>query len=161
VYPGGGDQMVTSVSFDILVNPSGTSAKSIYNDYGYFQLAQRDKNYGYTRIDQTLYENGTLVGTTFSFGNSTYSGPGISLGNSRGGANDVGVWDHLEYDFSTPQDVRALTLQDFGRSSLNGTVIYNIDNLELGLVPVPEPASLGLLALGVPALLKRRRSAKV
>jgi hypothetical protein len=161
IYPGGFDQMATSVSFDILVDPKSTGV-SQYNDYGYFQLAQRSDSYGYTRIDQTLYENGKFIGTTASFGGSTYSGPGISLGNSTG-SPDVGVWDHIEYDFSTPQQLRAITLQDFSRggtSGQNGTVIYDIDNLDVGLVPVPEPASLGLLALGVPALLKRRRPAK-
>jgi len=155
IYPGGADEMVTSVSFDILVDPKSTGI-SQYGDYGYFQLAQRNDSYGYTRADQTLYENGKLVGKT---GGSIYSGPGISLGNSTG-SPDVGVWDHLEYDFSTPQVVRAITLQDYSRSAQNGPVIYDIDNLQLGLVPVPEPASLSLLALGVPALLKRRRPAK-
>jgi len=152
---------VTAVSFDILVNPLTTLPADANHGFGYFQFVQRlTDSYVYTEVDQSVYVNGNLIGTS---GSSPYSGPGMNLGNPSYGPNsDTGTWDHVEIDYSSPQaDLRALSLQDYiNGPGRNGVLVYNIDNLEVTTVPVPEPASLGLLALSVPALLARRRFAK-
>ena len=54
----------------------------------------------------------------------------------------------------SPAQVRALTWQDFNDATrnMNGTQLWYIDDLSI-TYQVPEPASLGLLSLSVPALL--------
>jgi len=144
VYPGGGDQMVTKISWNLLVDPTSTGVDQ-YGGYGYFQLFTRDLNYSYTATP-AITVNGVLQG-----------GNGYEVGNPTFSAPDKGTWESLSVSFATPVDVRALVFQDYSRNTQNGTFIYNIDNLQMTLANVPEPASLGLLALGLPALLKRRR----
>jgi hypothetical protein len=119
---------VTNISFDLLV--AASSPVDTYGGYGYFQLFTRNENYS---------EAGTSVAEEL---NAT-----------------PGVWQHFNVSFSTPAQVRALTWQDFNDATrdMNGTQSWFIDNLSI-TYQVPEPASLGLLGAGIPALLMRRRS---
>ena len=71
----------------------------------------------------------------------------------------IGQWQTFTVNFATPVPVRAITFQDYNDTTrdMNGPENWFIDNMSV-TYNVPEPASLGLLGLGVPALLLRRRS---
>lgn len=146
-------ELINSFSYDVKINAATTANTDPNHGYGYFQFAPRlGDSYSFDERYQKLYVNGTLIGSS---GASQFSGPGYEFGNpDYSGATHTG-WDHVEVDFTQPVNMRALTLQDYNNGNINGSLVYNIDNF---VVTVPEPASLGLLALGVPALLKRRRS---
>lgn len=132
--------MVTDISFNLMVDPSSTQDK--YGGYGFFQVFTRDESYN-------------VVSTPFSeeLGNPSYGGPSTS---------DAGTWESINIPFSTPVPVRGITLQDYddgsttGRDIVGPETIY-IDNMSI-TYEVPEPASLGLLGVSLPALLMRRRS---
>lgn len=135
LFPSPGAQ-VSDISFNLMVDPS--SAPDAYGGYGYFQVFTRDSNYD---------DNAT------SFAEE--------LGNPTYGAPDDGTWESINIPFSgAGAQVRAITLQDFSDAGrdMYGNVIYYIDNLNVTYVP--EPASLGLLGLTVPALLARRRKSQ-
>jgi hypothetical protein len=128
---------VTDISFNLMVDPSST--KDIYGGYGYFQVATRDESYNW--IDTGFNEE---------LGDPSYNPNG----------SDAGTWETINIPLSGI-NVRAITFQDYtddpsGRN-INGPETIYIDNLSV-TYQVPEPASLGLLGLGVPALLMRRRS---
>jgi hypothetical protein len=124
----------TNVSFDVLVDPSSTP--DAYGGYGYFQVATVEPNY-------------SQDGNSFAeeLGNPTYSSP------------STGTWQHISIPLNPADPFFAVVFQDYqdaGRATV-GPVTYDIDDLTL--TPVPEPASLGMLGLTVPALLRRRRAA--
>jgi hypothetical protein len=132
-------EMVTAVSFDLMVDPSSTIGG--FNRYGFFQVFNRDQNYGgfNTIYSENLGDNGTAVGQ----------------------------WEHVSVTLSTPLPVRALTFQDFNNApgggaagdNINGPETIYIDDLSVTF-NVPEPISLGSMAIGAPLLLMRRRSRK-
>lgn len=144
----------SSISFYVMVDPRtatnslGTgSTLDAYGGYGYFQIAAADTDaYNYDSISN-ISVNGTNEGGGYELGNPNYTG------------SDAGTWEHVTAPITTA-DTRALYIQDFndyeGRNIDGYETIY-IDDLVL--TPVPEPASISLLALGLPALLKRRRKA--
>jgi hypothetical protein len=119
---------VTNISFDLMVGVG--SPVDTYGGYGYFQLFTRNESYA---------EAGTSVAEEL---NAT-----------------PGTWQAFNVSFATPAQVRALTWQDFNDATrdMNGTQNWYIDNLSI-TYQVPEPASLGLLGMGIPALLMRRRA---
>lgn len=121
-------QSVTAISFDLFVAPS--SPVDSYGGYGYFQMFNRNASYG---------------------GFNTLIGEELSV--------TPGDWTSISATFATPVQVRALTWQDFNDPTrdMNGVQTWYIDDLSI-TYQVPEPASLGLLGVGVPALLMRRRS---
>jgi hypothetical protein len=138
---------VSDISFNIMIDPA--SKPDAYGGYGYFQIFTRDSGYNDNGVP-AIYLDGTNEGSGYEFGDPTYSPTGA----------DPGVWDTINMPFSgAGAQVRGMTLQlysDAGRN-MDGNVIYYIDNLDITYVP--EPASLGLLGLSVPALLARRRKA--
>jgi len=143
---GAGGQLPTGLSFDINVNPNSTvGLNGTFPEYGYFQVFTRDASYNDNGTPDMLV-NGIDEGGGFQLGNPTYSTSGT----------DAGTWDHVYVPLSgVNQTIRGLTFQLYNNSAITGTVNYNIDNVEIF---VPEPASLGLLGLGIPALLTRRRA---
>jgi hypothetical protein len=147
LFPSPGAQ-VSDISFNLMVDPSSVPDK--YGGYGYFQVFTRDSGYNDNPVPDIIL-NGTDLGANgYELGNPNYSG----------GVGDAGTWESLNIPFSgAGAQVRAITLQDFsdGGRDMDGDVIYYIDNLSITYVP--EPASLGLLSLSIPALLARRRKA--
>jgi hypothetical protein len=149
---GGGAEPLTSpltLSFDIKVSSSslngGTDA---YGGFGYFQMFTRNDSYSYDDLSSNITINGTPLGAN-----------GWELGNPFFTGTDYG-WEHVVITYAAGMYFpRALVLQDYSDNGrlMNGNVTYYVDDLELS-APVPEPASLALLGLGVPALLMRRRS---
>jgi hypothetical protein len=126
-------ETVNTVSFDLMVDPSSTLGG--YSRYAYFQVINRDENYG---------EDGSFIATNLS-------GP-------------TGVWQQFTGTVPAGLSVRGLTFQFYQNvpgDDITGPETVYIDNLVLSATPVPEPVSLGLLALGAPALMMRRRRAKV
>jgi hypothetical protein len=143
---GGAEQPVSQISLDLKVNPTslggGTDA---YGGFGYFQVFTRNDSYSYDSVPDII-DNGTdLHANGFELGDPFFSGTDYN-------------WEHLVINFSTPVSPRALVFQDYSDAgrAMNGAVIYNIDNVQL--VGVPEPATLSLLGLSLPALLMRRRA---
>jgi hypothetical protein len=122
-----GNTLYSQIDFDLLIGPGSASGAS--GDYGYFQVFNRDGNYG---------------------GFSQIAG-GVSL------TGDQGVWQHFSGPLTgSTQGIRALTFQwynDAGRAIVGPEAIY-IDNLTL--TPVPEPTSFVLLGLAGMALVARR-----
>jgi hypothetical protein len=146
LFPSPGAQ-VSDIQFNIMVDP--TSSPDSYGGYGYFQIFTRDSGYDDNSVPDIYIDGNNLNANGYELGNPTYSG------------SDPGVWDTINIPFTgAGAQVRALTLQDYSDQGRNmdGNVIYYIDNLQVTYVP--EPATLGLLGLTLPALLARRRKAR-
>jgi hypothetical protein len=143
---GAGGQLPTGLSFDIEVDPNSTvGLNGTFPEYGYFQVFTRDDSYN-ENATSTLFVNGNNEGGGFQLGNPTYSSTGT----------DAGTWDQVYIPLSgVNQTIRGLTFQLYNNANITGSVNYYIDNVQ---IYVPEPASFGLLGLGVPLLLKRRRA---
>jgi hypothetical protein len=126
---------VTNISFNLMVGVG--SAEGSNESNGYFQVFTRDANYN---------DNATPFAE--NLGNPTYDG-----------SNDAGTWESINIPLSPAAQTRAITLQDYS-NGINGSETLYIDNLSVTYESVPEPASLGLLSLSIPALLARRRAKK-
>ncbi len=147
---------MTSISLYLEIAPgsavSGTNGASYAaGSSGYFQIAYRDASYGFNNVPDVIVNGNDQHANGYQFGDPTYSG-----------TSDQGTWEHIVIPFSTPTALRALTFQDYNNDTSGGTLVagnvtWYIDDLTFTPPAVPEPASLGLLGLAVPALLARRR----
>jgi PEP-CTERM motif len=150
--------LATDLSFNIMIAPgsadSGTAGASFAaGSSGYFQVAIRDGSYDFTNVPDVFVNGVDQGGNGWNFGDPTYSG-----------TSDQGTWEHIDIPLNpsvSTENIRALTFQDYDDDSstsrlIAGQVTWYIDDLNI-TGNVPEPATLGLLALGVPALMMRRR----
>ncbi|MGD0141410.1 MAG: PEP-CTERM sorting domain-containing protein [Tepidisphaeraceae bacterium] len=142
--------MVTGISFNLMV-ASGSATDSIGGN-GYFQVFTRDAAYDDTVADAA---NGATI--TVSDNSGIYNvDDGWEVGNPAYAGSDAGTWESVNIAFSPAVPLQAITFQDYDSGGINGQESLYIDPLSVTYV-VPEPASLGLLGIGVPALLMRRR----
>jgi len=142
LFPTPGYQ-VTDISFALMVAPG--SAEDSFGGNGYFQVFTRDASYN---------DNATPFAE--ELGNPSYGGPST---------NDAGTWELINIPLSDAQ-TRAITLQDYddgnpSSRNIQGNEAIYIDDLSVTYLSVPEPASLGLLGASIPALMLRRRRAKI
>jgi len=128
------DLHASNVSFDIQVVPG--SAADQFGGYGYFQVFTVEDSYSQ---DTASYAE--------ELANPSYGSP-----PSPG----AGVWEQESIALNPANPFFAFGLQVYNRGDMNGNFSVLIDNLQF--TPVPEPATLGLLGLGIPALLMRRRA---
>jgi hypothetical protein len=140
IQPSPGAQ-ASALSFDIMVAPGSTP--DTFGGYGYFQVFTRDGSYN---------DNDTGY-------NQELANPGFGSPASPG----TGVWQHITIPLSgAAATVRGITFQDYADGvgtprPITGPETIYIDNISL--TPVPEPASLVLIGLAIPALVvisKRR-----
>ncbi|MGD0769986.1 MAG: PEP-CTERM sorting domain-containing protein [Tepidisphaeraceae bacterium] len=151
-------ETVYNISFYLQVAPGSADSGANGASYaagssGYFGVATRDQNYDWTTVPDTYV---TDVTTSQNFGDQ---GGGFNFGDpGYSGNSDAGDWLYINMPFPNGVSVAGLTFQDYVNNDANtrvaGNVTWYIDDLTLS---VPEPASLGLLGLTVPALLMRRR----
>jgi hypothetical protein len=176
---GGAGINVSNVSFYIMLAPgsavnSDTSAGDAGASSGFFGVAIRNGSYdyitpgpGYPGGPGNPSVNGTVqTGNGWNFGDPNYTGTSdqgtwefVSIPLGPGDGIDTSTGNNVVDD---SQGVRALTFSDYDDDSassrkITGTVTWYIDDLTLTQAVVPEPATLGLLALSVPALMLRRR----
>ncbi len=157
IFPGGvsgNGSYVDSISFDLMVGAG--SAQDLNGGNGFMQLFS-----GFSGTDNLDHTNGAHVYVDGVNMDSGYE-DGWELGNPFYSGNDNGTWESVEVTFNAPTPLRALIMQDYDNPSqyggvISGTETMYLDNLQV-TYEVPEPASLGLLGIGVPALLMRRRS---
>jgi hypothetical protein len=135
-------QQEATLSFDAMVDPASSPEQAgTAAGYGFFQLATRDSGYGFNPISQI----GEDIGAAYT---------GVIAGQ----------WQHFSVTLDPAnQNIRGITFQDYGGPGQNifappsAPVIIYLDNITL--TPVPEPASLALMGLAIPALVvaaKRR-----
>jgi len=151
------------ISFYIMIAPGSAFSTQVGGpgaSSGYFQPVIRDSGYTFTNVPDVIVNGVDQGANGWNFGDPTYSG-----------TSDQGSWEFIQIpitpaeqaasaDSGTALNVRALTFQDYdddttGGRKIAGQVTWYIDDLTI--TPVPEPATLGLLGLAVPALLARRR----
>lgn len=144
----------SNISFYIQVAPgsavnqnqgAGTSAAGS----GYFAVAIRGAGYSYTNTGNVFVNGNNAGGSGWNIGDPNYTGQ-----------SDMGTWEFISIPLTASDDViRALTFQDYNDNNagrtISGTVTTYLDDLTI--TPVPEPMSLAMLGLGLPALLVRRR----
>jgi len=130
----------TGLTFDVMADPtSAGEAAGISSGIGYFQVATRDGSYNFNSI-------GSI---------------GEDLGANYTGS-PAGTWQHMSASLSgADASVRAITFQLYGGPGQNdtGNEIFYLDNIVL---TVPEPSSLGVVALGIAGWFcaRRQRTAK-
>ncbi|HEX4055840.1 MAG TPA: PEP-CTERM sorting domain-containing protein [Tepidisphaeraceae bacterium] len=149
----------TDISFYIMLASGSAYSTQVGGpgaSSGYFQVAVRGAGYSFTNTGDVFVGtnpgNATdQGGSGWNFGDPTYSG-----------TSDQGTWEYVNIPLTSADNViRGLTFQDYdddatGGRKITGTVTWYIDDLSI-TAAVPEPATLSLLGLAVPALLARRR----
>jgi hypothetical protein len=146
-----GAQMVTAISFNLEVALG--SATDAHGGNGYVQLFDRSGD----SFDPSIMDDFTVTNAAGTVVDSD-SDSGWEFGNPTYGAPDPeGTWDNINVTFPNAVPLRGITLQDYDSAGIDGTETFYFDPLTVTYL-VPEPASLGLLGIGVPALLTRRRS---
>jgi hypothetical protein len=156
----------TSIGFDMYIDPSSTHGQfandgatvvagtstpypnsSGFEDYGFFQVFTKDQTY-----NQNEAHAGPDSG---SLGDVVGTDPVTGAAETSYGA---GVWEHFQVNLTgTGKNVRGITFQSFSQGE-SGPQAILLDNITLNVVP--EPASLGMLAVaGSSVLLRRRRQA--
>jgi hypothetical protein len=163
-------QAFTSVSFDMYIDPSSTHGQyanngpstagtaaaytdpSGYNDYGYMQIFAKDQSYN--QREGTGGPDATSIGD--SIGNNPTTG--LADTGTAETAYGAGMWERFTVDFTgAAKNVRAIVFQSFSQGESGSQAIY-LDNITLNsATPIPEPASIGLLALAGSSMLMRRR----
>jgi hypothetical protein len=145
----------TMLSFYIMIAPGSAFSTQVGGpgaSSGYFSPVIRNSSYAFTNVPDVIVNGVDQHANSWNFGDPTYSG-----------TSDAGTWDFIQIPLdptNATQNIRALTFQDYnddttGGRKITGVVQWYIDDLTI--TPVPEPATLGLLGLAVPALLARRR----
>ena len=117
---------LSSLSFDVMVDPSSTpeQTNNVAGGYGYLQFVSRDANYSFNTIPSTAFAED--VGAAYT---------GVTAGH----------WQHVvvPLDSTVPDDaIRGLTFQLYGGpgQNISGTVIMYLDNITvsvLGSIPTP------------------------
>jgi hypothetical protein len=157
-------QSFTSISFDMMIDPTSTHGQFAndnpntnpagtaqaypnsagFEDYGYFQVFTKDQNY-----NQNEATGGPDSG---SLGDVDGKDPVTGVADTSYGA---GVWERFTVSLiGSSKNVRGIVFQSFSQGESGSQAIY-LDNITLNAVP--EPASLGLLALAGSSMLMRRR----
>ena len=119
---GGAATNLTSISFDVMVDPSSTpeNTNNVAGGYGFLQFVSRDNNYGFVVIP-TFGED---VGAVYT-------------------GTVAGHWQHVVAALdSTDNTIRGITMQLYGGpgQNINGTVILYIDNLTVSVAgAIPQP----------------------
>jgi hypothetical protein len=143
------NQTFTSISFDMYVDPTSTpdaSSNAGYTEYGYFQIFTRDQSNSYQENEVKGGPDSSGLGATPG------TDPVTGLPDATFG---TGVWEHFTVKLiGAAQNLSGLTFQDFSNGTNGPDAIY-LDNITLNAVP--EPASLGLLAVAGSSMLMRRR----
>ena len=96
------------------------------------------------------------VSYTIIGGSEVFLATEVAAANQVAGANTMTLVTLDFADFSTAQSVQ---WRIYGSDSANATTAMRVDDVEVigSLVPIPEPATAMLGALGCLALLRRRR----
>lgn len=156
-------QKYTSLSFDMEIDPNSTHGQYAnnspnspagtastypntagYEDYGYFQVFTKDQNY-----NQNEGRGGPESG---SLGDVDGSDPVTGIPET---SYEAGQWEHFTVSLiGAAQNVRGIVFQSYSQGESGFQAIY-LDNITLNAVP--EPASLGLLAVAGSSMLMRRR----
>lgn len=119
-------------------------------------IAKSDGGYGASLGDADLNANIALNTPYTLTVNGTYSGSSLVLSTTLlSGSSTVGsVVSSID---ATPYTGNIFGYREYGAWGSSGTVEY--DNFSISGAAVPEPVSLGIIALGAMGLMSRRRKA--
>ena len=123
-------------------------------------VAQSLFNVAFPADTLTITFNQPVGSLSFNFATDTNQGTGrIQLtstsGNvSQNSANVGGTYPGGTFNFSPATPFTSISLKGFADAGTTNGVPIDIDNLTLNVVP--EPASLGVMVIGVAALRRRR-----
>lgn len=147
----------TNISFYLMLDPNSAVDSNPADMYG---NGAPDASSGYAQmfIDDS---SGAAVAVGNVSVNGNNVGGGWNLGDpSYSGTSDRGTWEYISIPLTGSNSmIKGMLIQDYVDNSasgrvVNGPVTMYIDDLT---VTAPEPASLAIFAMGLPALLMRRR----
>jgi hypothetical protein len=120
LFPSGQSFLGSTLSFDIMIDPSSTAGTNA--DYGYLNVVARDGAYNW---------NPTTLGE--------------SMLTAAGGT--VGQWAHVSIPLGTGADatIRGLTLQISNDGGITGPEVFYLDNLQI-VNSTPQPPTARTIA---------------
>ncbi len=145
-------------AFETISNVAFTAGTQF--DLTAFGFVTNTMTSGFVGIQATFFN---ITGTTTQNLGTVESGPGVAIFSNHLDSNSVlNTWIPLDTGVFTAPSTLPITYMQVFPLAVNGGSTGGsvwIDNFDLEIVPEPSTIALGLMGIGLPLLMRRRRKA--